>query len=343
MVFKLKEDWYGHQLKDVNHWFEAQPKEIVYEIINDPTTAVVALKGEKVDLLMKIDPRTFVEELRKSDEFNKNFNSSTPTQFLYAYMGMNMKNPKLDDVNTRKAFRAIMDVDKLNKTVYYNLAERVTTFIHPSKKKFINTDLEYYKQDLDKARELLAKAGWTDSDGNGILDKIVDDEKVELSLEMQYPNVAKTSEKAVLMFKEFARPLGVEIKPRSIDFAVMLENLKTHKFDMYFGIWGSSPLESDPKQIWHTDSQNGGNNYVGFGTPRSDELIEKLAQELDEETRIGYYKELQTIIDEEAPYIFLSATQNRLAFNKRLGNVKTSGVRPGFHSPSIQMVNVVAN
>ncbi len=343
VVLKRKDNWYGHQLKDVNPWFEAYPKEIVYEIINDPTTAVVALKSEKIDLMMKIDPRTFVEDLRKSDDFNKRFNTATPTQFLYVYMGMNMKNPKFENVLTRKAFRHIMNVEKLNKTVYNGLAERVTTFIHPSKKKFINTDLELYKQDLEKARALLAEAGWKDSNGNGILDNTVDGDLVELSIEMQYPNVAKNSEKGVLMFKEFARPLGIEIKPRAMEFSVMLQNLKNHKFDMYISAWGSSPLESDPKQLWHTDSQKGGNNYVSFGTGRSDDLIEKLGQELDEATRIGYYKELQKIIDDEAPYIFLSAVKNRLAFNKKLGDVKATGVRPGFHAPGIKVVNVAAN
>ncbi len=343
VVFKLKENWYGHQLKEVNHWFKASPKEIVYEVINDPTTAIVALKSEKIDLIYKVEPRVFMEELRKSESFNQKFNSYTPTQFLYTYIGMNMKNPKLDDVKTRKALRYIMDVDQLHNTIYYGLAERVTTFIHPSKKQFINSDLEFYKQDLEKARTLLAEGGWKDSNNNGILDKEVEGEVVELSLTMFYPNVAKVSEKAVLMFTEFARPLGVEIKPRSIDFSVMQDKLKAHDFDAYFGIWGASPLESDPTQIWHTDSQNGGSNYVGFGTPRSDELLEKLTQELDEATRIGYYKELQTIIDDEAPYIFMSAMQNRLAFHKRLGDIKTSGVRPGFHAPGVQMVNLAAN
>ena len=52
-----------------SHWFQAFPEKISYEIITDPTTAVVALKGEKIDAIYRVEPRAFVEELQKSESF----------------------------------------------------------------------------------------------------------------------------------------------------------------------------------------------------------------------------------------------------------------------------------
>ncbi len=335
-----KKNWWGDKYKGTTHWFDASPEKFTYEIITDPTTAVVALKGEKIDAIYRVEPRAFVEELKKSATFKSKFNTYTPTQFLYSYIGMNMKNPKFDDVKVRRAMRYIMNNEVYDKQVFYGMAQPVTTFLHPSKKKFINQDLKVIKQDLKKAADLMAEAGWKDTNGNGILDKEIDGELVEFEVDFVYPNIAKTSEKGVLMFQEAAKKVNLKVNAVPLEFTVMLEKTKAHNFDMYYGIWSTPPTESDPKQIWHTDSYSGGSNYVGFGNEKSDKLIEDLRKELDEDKRAEIYKALQAMIDEEAPYVFMSATQNRVAVHKKFGKIQDTGVNPGYFAPGLQVLNV---
>jgi len=339
VVLKKKKNWWADELKDEHHWFQAYPDEITYEIINDPTTAVVALKSEKIDAINRVEPRAFVEELKKSDLFNSKFNTYTPTQFLYAYIGMNMRNEKFEDVRVRRAMRHLMDTKTYQEKVFYGMAEHVASFVHPSKKKFINTNVKPSEFNPDKAKKLLAEAGWKDSNGNGILDKEIDGELVEFEANFIYPSVAKTSEKAVLMFQEAARKAGLKINAIPLEFTVMVEKTKSHNFDMYYGIWSSPPTESDPKQIWHTDSYNGGSNYVGFGTPESDKLIDDLRKELDETKRAEIYKKLQAAIDKEAPYVFMSATQNRVAIH----NINSSAPLNGETFPVATSASTCAN
>ncbi len=342
ITMELKKDWWGKKYEKESHWFQAFPEKITYEIITDPTTAVVALKGEKIDAIYRVEPRAFVEELQKSEDFTSKFNTYTPTQFLYSYIGMNMRNPKFEDVRVRRAMRRIMDNKTYDTQVFYGMAEQVTTFIHPSKKKFINPDLKIIRQDIEKARSLMAEAGWKDTNGNGTLDKEIDGEVVEFEVDFLYPSIAKTSEKGVLMFQEAARQVGLKINPTPLEFTVMVEKTKAHNFDLYYGIWVSSAVESDPKQIWHTDAYNGGSNYVGFGTAESDALIDALRKELDENKRAEIYKKLQAAIDKDAPYVFMSATQNRVAVHKKFGKVKDTGINPGYFSPGLQVQNVVS-
>lgn len=341
ITLERKKNWWGDKYKGQSHWFDAAPEQITYEIITDPTTGIVALKGEKIDAINRIEPRAFVEELRKSETFTSKFNTYTPTQFLYAYIGLNMRSPKFEDVKVRKAMRHLTDIETYNKQVFYGMAERVTSFIHPSKKKFVNSDLKFIDFNIEKARSLMTEAGWKDTNGNGVLDKEIDGEVVEFEADFLYPNVAKTSEKGVLMFQEAARKIGVKINAVPMEFTVMIEKTKGHNFDMYYGIWGSSPVESDPKQIWHTDSYNGGSNYVGFGTAESDKLIEDLRKELDKDKRAAIYKELQVLIDKDAPYVFMSAYKNRVAIHKKFGKTKDTGIAPGYFTPGLQVMNVV--
>jgi len=121
----LKKDWWGHKLKNENHWFQAFPEEITYEIIPDPTTAITALQGEKIDAIYRVNPRSFVEDLQKSEGFTDKFNVYTPTQFLYAYIGMNMRDEKFEDVLVRRALRHVMDTKTYQEKVFYGMAEHV--------------------------------------------------------------------------------------------------------------------------------------------------------------------------------------------------------------------------
>jgi len=256
---------------------------------------------------------------------------------------MNMRDEKFEDVRVRRAVRHLMDTKTFQEKVFYGMAEHVGSFIHPSKKKFINTDIKTSDYNPDKAKKLLAEVGWKDTNGNGILDKEIDGEVIEFEVNFMYPGSAKTSEKAVLMFQESARKAGLKINAVPLEFTVMLEKMKSHSFEMYYGIWNSPPLESDPKQIWHTESYNGGSNYVGFGTPESDKLIDDLRRELDIEKRTAIYKELQKIIDRDAPYVFMSATQNRVAVHNKFGKIKDTGISPGYYSPGMSVLNAVKN
>ena len=182
VVFTLKEDWWGHELAEVNHFYEAYPKEIVYEVIKDLTTAVVALKGEKIDAMRSINPKDFVEGLRENECFTDRYETHTPPLFSFDYIGLNMRNPLFLDVNTRLGLAYLMNVDQLIQSFCFGLGEPVTSIIHPSIKSRLNTDLEPIPYNLDKAKELLAAAGWEDANSDGILDREIDGERVELQI-----------------------------------------------------------------------------------------------------------------------------------------------------------------
>ena len=237
--------------------------------------------------------------------------------------------------------RHLMDVEGYSENIFYGLAERVSTFIHPSKKKFVNDKLVLPDYNIEKAKAMLAEAGWGDSNQDGTLDRMIDGERVDFKVEFLYPSVAKTSEKGVLIYQEACKKVGVEIIPVGMDFKLMLEKLRKREFDMYFGLWQAAPVESDPTQLWHTNSINGGNNYVSFGNAKSDALIEKLTKELDEDKRAVSYKELEQMVDDEAPYIFLMASKNRLAIHKKVKSAKFSGLGNGYWSPGFVIENVV--
>lgn len=338
-----KENWWGDQLAKENHWFEAFPKSIVFETINDLTTAVVALKGAKIDVMKGIEPIDFVNDLQKSEQFKKSFNGYTPPLFSYDYFCFNLQSEKFKDKKTRQALAHVMNVDQLIKTVCNGLGERVSSFTHPSIKKRINPDIVPYPHDIEKAKALLAEAGWADSDKDGILDKSVDGELMPFTINLNHNIGNRRREKACLIFQEEARKVGIRVNILPLEWSVLLEKTKEHNFEMFILGWISSPLEEDPKQIWHSSSYDGGSNYGGFGDAKSDKLLDDMRKELNDEKRFALYHQLHAIIHDEVPYIFLVSQKERIAIHKKYANSFGTGMRPGYWVSGFGAAQPMAN
>jgi peptide/nickel transport system substrate-binding protein len=329
IVLKKKENWWGDQLKDKGMYFNNHPSKIVYQTINDETTAKEALKAGEIDVMRSIKPKDF-NELNKTEKYTNNFNSHTPTQLAYTYLGINTRKPMFADKRTRQALAHLIDVDKIIDVVVLGYGTRAVGPVHPSKAKQFNNDIKPYDYNPEKAKELLKSVGWEDRDGDGVLDNTINGEKMKFEMEYLY-NQGNDSRKAVgLLFQEEARKIGITVNVVAQDWSIFLEHTKQHDFDMYYGAWVTTPIPIDHKQIYHTVSYNGGSNYVGFGDDKTDALIDSIRVEIDEDKRAILNKEFQKILHDECSYIFLYNPTERIAIHKRFSNAATSPMRPGY-------------
>lgn len=337
IVLKRKENWWGDKITTGEPGFAQHPEKIIYQIINDQTTATTAMKDEGLDLMRGIKPKDFID-LQENKGFTSKFNLSTPTMFSYYYLGFNTKNPKLSDAKVRQALSHAVNKEQIIDVIYYGLAEPTTGPVHPSKSHY-NKNISDYEFNLDKAKAMLNEAGWTDSDGNGILDKNINGELVQMELDFKY-NAGNDIRKNIgLLFQEDAKKIGVKINITAKEWSVYLDELDHHDFEIACAAWVFGPSMSDPKQTWHTESSvEGGSNYVSFGNARSDELIDNLRMEYDEAKRIEMYKELQQIIHDEAPYCFLFTPTERIAIHNRF-EAETYSVRPGYSIGEFKLKN----
>jgi len=336
IVLKKKTNWWGDKVSDKKH-FQANPDKLIYETIKDFNNAIVKLKGGKIDVVASIPNRDFVQDLQASAEMKDRLHLFAPPQFAYDFIGINLKNKKFQDVRVRKALSHLIDVNKIVEVVCYGLGERVASFVHPSKKDQYNDKVELPDYNVEKAKALLAEAGWKDSNGDGVVDKMIGGEKVELEVNLMYNVENERRKKVCVYFLEGAKAAGVKIVIQPKAWPKMLEEKNKHNFEMYVAGWISSPFESDPYQVWHTSSYNGGSNDVGFGNAQSDALIEKLRTTMNKKERNQYYKDLQMMISKEVPCIFLYAQKERIAVNKRWTNVTASGLRPGFEATMFKL------
>ncbi|MCB9227011.1 MAG: hypothetical protein H6578_07595 [Chitinophagales bacterium] len=327
VILEKKQDWWGNDLVGKVTRFDNYPDRLVYEIIVDNTTAVTAMKDESIDVMDYIPSKDFVG-LQENKQFLDLYSLHTPIAPAYSYIGLNLKNPKLADKKVRKALAMALDYETIKNVIAYGFSERTIGPVHPNKP-YYNKNITPYPYDLNKAKELLDESGWVDADGNGVREKEINGKKVELKLTYLLPAGSEAGENIALMLKNNMAKVGVQIDIVQKEWTVFLDQIKSHDFEMTSLSWVMPSTLSDFKQIWHTDSYNGGSNYVGFGDAYTDELIEKIRYEMDEEKRNAMYMEFQEILHEEVPYIFMFTPKNKMAFHKRFDNANAYLERPG--------------
>lgn len=329
ITFKKKENWWGDGLVAENHFFEAYPTKIYYQLIKDQTAALTALKSEKIDVMRGIRSKDFVE-LEESGSFNKNFDREAASMLAYGYLGINNQSPALSGIKTRQALGHIVDVNGIIEDIFYGFGEPVIGTVHPTNTKYYNTNIPNRAFDPEKAKALLKEDGWEDIDGDGILDKEIEGEIIPFDIKFTYNSGNSERESVGKMLKEEARKLGIKISIVEQEWSIFIDKQTKHDFDIYFGAWILEQAPDDPHQLFHTESANGGSNYPTWGTTYSDSIIEEIGRTINEQKAQTLWYELQELMHESVPYVFVYAPKNKLAIHKRFDNAYTSAMYPGF-------------
>ncbi len=335
VILKRKKDWWADGLAEKESIFTANPTELIYKIIPDPTTGISMLKDGELDLLGEIPAEAF-HDLEQSEIGQKNLNFKTPNVPSLYYMPMNAKRPALSDKRVRQAVSHLIDMQQYIEDNTYGYATQ-TANPFPTYRPYHNTDIPLPNLDLEKAKDLLDAAGWKDSDGDGIRDKIVNGKKTDLSIDIKNSPKSTHGPKIAQILKANGQKIGFQINVVARDFrTIMGQDVPKGDYDMIgAGVRFGEPKYDNPYLYYHTDNfaskGKGGRNYGHFGNAKSDALIESIVNNCDDDTaRDRDFKELQEMIHEERPLFYLFFSKEQIAVNKRFDNVVTSHFRPGF-------------
>ena len=333
LVLKKKKDWWGEKYSGTSKLMMSGPDQLIYFIVPDETTALTMLKDGQLDVVSGLSPTAFnqIKENSKSQDLS----FATPAIMQYYYLGLNNKGDILKNKKIRLALAHILDTENLSEVLMANLAKPVVGPIHPSKPHY-NKNLSPIKYDLNKASQLLSEEGWSDTDDNGVLDKNIDGQKVDLELEVLVTQ-KELGRNLARILKDNASKVGVEIKISSLEWGRILKKLQARDFDIVAMATRQSPGLDDLYQSWHTESAKpGGRNIVGFGNELSDSLIMRIRAEEDPAERTKLYHRIQEIIQDEQPMVFLFAPSETIVYNNKIDLVISSR-RPGYFENTAQL------
>jgi len=302
---------------------------VIFKTIKDFSAALTGMKSGDVDIIRSMTPELFYNQTN-SAKFLANNHKTVFYIPSYSYLGWNNKHPIFSDKMVRRAMTHLCDRQKIVDILLFGDGEIAKSSVYFKRPEY-NDSINPWVYDPQKAREILAGQGWTDSNGDGILDKVIDGELVDFEFVFITNNGNETRKKVGLIMVEELRKVGIKADLQQQEWAVYLDNVRDHKFDAIILGWVMPITDTDPYQIWHSSQATGrGSNSISFQSARADELIELNRREFNPQKRAEYMKEFQEILHEEQPYTFLYVPMTNFSYHKRFRGVEIYPFRPGY-------------
>lgn len=320
IVLARNADWWGNQVAAFKGEYNFQ--QVVMRFAKEDNVAIEMIKKGELD---KIDltPEAYTKKAT-GPEFGtkiikKKVEHKGPKP--YGFIGWNLKKELFKDRTVRLALAHLMNRDLMNEKFRFGMSLPATGPWY-QQSDYANPKVKAIPFDPKKASSLLEKAGWTDSDGDGVLDKAVGGQKTPFRFTMMYAN--KDTEKYWTLYQEDLKKAGIQMELKLLEWNAFVKFLDEGNFDALTLAWGGGSVDLDPKQIWHCSSAvKGGSNFIGYCNPKVDHLIEKAREELDKKKRVAILQEVYQLIAEDAPYAFLFNDRYTLyAHTKRIKMMK---------------------
>ena len=329
VVLQRREDFYMHDGKQVRH--KPYLKTVRMKIIPDTNTALLALKKGEVEE-MEITPEQWQSQTDSNEFYSRN-TKAFGVQWVTFFFGWNCESPFFSDVRTRKAMSYAFDHEEMIDKHRFGLDQPGAGTFHPASRWSPKPAPTPYKQDLDKAEDLLAEAGWEDTDGDGVLDKEIDGRSIPFEFTIMVPSRPWRIALAELL-KENLDQIGIICHVRPTEFTTFQEKCRKHQFHAILGGWGTGTDPDLSLNLWKTDEMR---NYVQYSNAKVDDLFAQGKVEFDPEKRAKIYQQIHNQLWEDQPYTWLFYMNAYFGFNKNLRGYQFSprgpyGYDPGFYS-----------
>lgn len=292
-----------------DEYWEGQPylEGIIYRIIPDNAAALVALESGQVHFT-DVATNAF-DEVKAKGQFETAQNFSGNVQFL----SLNNQVAPFDDVLVRKAIHHLTNKDALAQQVLLGYAQRADNFLVPGDLFYNEDAVVKYDYDVEKAKDLLAEAGWTPG-ANGILEK--DGTPLEFEVTVQQGNLQR-EQAAVLLQASFAEA-GIKLNIRSLEWSALVALLDATADGSprnYQSLIIGNTLGPEPSRyrVVYDDY------YPGYVSEEVNALFDIADVTTDVAQRQAYYEEIQTKITDDSPVVWLWYAQTLYAFAPQLG------------------------
>ncbi len=261
--------------------------------------------------------------------------------------------PAMLDVNVRKAIALATDRFTIVKDLLVESINPVNVTYWDTTPPYQTDTLKPYPYDPEQAKQLLDAAGWKDSDGDGIRDKMIDGKKVDLKLRyITNQRELRKNVQAVVQQQWSLVGIGAELVNYSSDVFWNGYNDGGPQAQGLYEIAEFSSVQTafpDPDassgwtcdQIVNADNPDGGNTQ-GYCNPELDKLMKEQAITLDPGKRKELYNQIEQIIYDDYVYIGFWKDPDLWSINNRVKNVRLSGVQPFWNAQEWEVADAAA-
>jgi peptide/nickel transport system substrate-binding protein len=327
VVLVKKGDWWANGLIQNLPFIAAYPDTLHFKLVVAEDAAVNMLRSGELDVIGGLPPATF-KKLEADPGINQAYNFKMQPTAMYNRIMINNTDPILSDKKVRQALAHIVDYQKILDEIQLGMSIRTNSPIYPASEAY-NKDLAAIPYDITKAKALLAEAGWSDTDGDGTADKMINGQKTQLELSFMN-TTGGTGDMITNTITASAAKAGIKLKATPLDINKITEETRAGNFQLAANAASQHIGEADLTQTYHSKSlAPKGDNRMRFSNPQVDDLIDKIKINPNKAERINLSKQLQAILQDETPEIYLYCVGFRLITSKAFDFTYTP-MRPGY-------------
>lgn len=307
-------------VKNPNYWNgEANFNTIEIPTIDDPNTRAMALQANEVDMIINVAPG----DLPIFKENSKDFTVSEIASLRTVLAQMNQNKGKiLADKKVRSALISCLDRKAYNQALLKGTFITGKAPVPPS----LNYGFDQLKDEnsynVERAKKLLAEAGWKDTNNDGILDK----DGKDLALDFVYYSGRAELPLYAEATQANAKDVGIKINLENVDYNVLDGMREKGDFDLIISnIITANTGDPEIYLNWYWKTNiNGSNpqNGTGYSNFEFDQISDSLKSEFDPAKRREDIIKMQQIILDDSAAIFFGYPKTNMAFNNKVSGAE---------------------
>ncbi len=300
-------------------YFEKGPyvNEVIAKLFKGQRTVWAELMKGNVDCVFLTSSK-YYDIIEKIPDF-KVYSYLAP---YYNILAFNQDNPYFDLREARQALNYAIDKEKMVMKVLSGKGQVSSGTIYPQSWAY-NKVIEPYPYNPKRATQLLETAGWSDTNGNYVLDK----NGREFEFVLLIIEGDDVSRECALQIQHQLLDIGIRMKVNALPFPNMYENFLSKK---NFNSCLLPFISDEPDRNymwWHSSEIDHGFNVFSYRNNKVDELLNRGRTTLDREERKKIYHQFQREIYDDPPGIFLFWRDHLIGIHKRFRGVRLNPAR----------------
>lgn len=232
-----------------------------------------------------------------------NVGNSNAVQML----ALNNDAAPFDNEEVRQAISYAVDSDEIIDTACYGYGVKLGTAMIPGLTEYFDDSLtDTYDVDIDKAKELLADAGYADG----------------FTFTCRVPSVYQVHINTAQIIVNDLAKIGVTMNIEQVDWATWLENVYSNR-DYEATIISVDGAIASPTSFLSRYQSDAGNNFVNYSSEEFDAAYQAAVDALDHDERVGDFKKCEQILTEDAASVYIQDISNVLVYSDRFGGFKS--------------------
>jgi peptide/nickel transport system substrate-binding protein len=294
---------------------------VVFRVVGSEQALRTQLMAGEIDFVRSIEPSA-IDRVRRRDGIELVIYEDRS----YAHICWNTTRPFLDEPGVRRALTTAIDRETLIDVVFGGFGR---IGVGPVLSSFwaFNGALKPLPFDPASAKKILAEAGWTDSDGDGLVDR----DGQTLSIELLAAAESERRQDIAILVQEDLGRIGVAVEPRTVEWGTLMAAAQDGDFDAMINVW-EEPTQIDLEGLWHSvPPEEPTFNFGRYANDEVDILLAEVAAITDFAGQKPLLDRIQELIVADQPYTFLLENTRITAHSSRIRGAEINAATPYFN------------